>query len=169
MKTELLSKLESEFKAAKKELNFKADLEEIDKLFYIRDYVQDKGYVSTSITRMICSRVVDLYMSWYGYLHSLLMPNPQSILNVSESQLFGEEERRDIQQLMSGILALTSRNGIIGLTKDKKAQAQFVDDSVKAWHEMKPKLVSILEKVNSSWVDKSKNPPKPPKRSNSFG
>ncbi len=168
MHSEILKELESEFEKLKKELKFKATLEELDEEFFIFDYVQDKGFLNTSLSRMICARAVDLFMSWYGYLHSLIIPNPQSILNITESQLFDEKEKGEIQQTMSRLLTLTSKNGYIGLIKDRKEEAKFIDECLSTWLNLKPKLAEILKRVNKTWQEKAETLPEIEKRAH-FG
>lgn len=169
MKKELLEQLEREFDKTKQELGFKTTLDELDSIFFVRDFIQDKGFVSTSLSRMMCARIVELFMNWYGYLHSIIIPNPQSILNITESQLFDEQKKQEIQQMMSRILALTSQNGINGLKRDKKAESEFIDQSVSTINSLKPKLLEVLGKVNENWKEKAEKGELPLKRPSQFG
>lgn len=158
--SELVKEFEKSFDELKKELKFKSALEEIDNIFFVRDYIQDRGFVSQKLSRQLCARITDLFMNWHNYLHSLIVPNPGYMANISESNEFDEHEKADVIQIMSKFMELSSANGLIGLTKDKKAEAQFIDNAVKLWNEAKPKLTQILSKVNEMWKEKSKAPPK---------
>lgn len=153
-KQELLKELEEKFEQVKKELKFKATLEQIDAIFFIRDFIQEQGYVSQHLSRQVCQRITALFNAWYGYMHGILSPNPQSILNMAEHQMFNEAEKREMMELMSKICALSSGNVLIGLTRDKAREGVFVDEALKLWEEVKPKLVKMMEKVSTNWKEK---------------
>ena len=149
---ELLQELKENFQKMKTELGFKSTFEEIDKIFFIKDNILGEKFVSGSLSRQICSRMAALYSNWSGYLHSLLMPNPQNILNFNESKLFDHEEKKGISNLISVGMEIMSRNSLIGLTKDKAEEAKFIDDAVKVWNTKFEKgLIKIMQKVNSAW------------------
>lgn len=159
MKEELLNELDGKFAVMKKELGFKASLEELDGIFFLRDLVLKEGFVSGQVSRMLCSRIVDMYMSWANYLHGFIIPNSGSMINLTESQIFNDAEKAVILSTFNKILALVSANTLNGLTKDKKAEARFVDDSVSLWNELNPKLQQIIKRVNTAWVEHAALPP----------
>jgi len=149
---ELLKELETEFTKLKKELKFKSSLEDIDKIFFIKDLILEKGYVSTKLSRQICSRIVDGFSIWNGYLHSLIMPNPQNMLNINECKMLNEDEKKEISNLLSKVVSLTSTNTLVGLTKKKSDEAKFIDDSVKFWkNTFSPELIKLMKKINEGW------------------
>ena len=142
----------------KKELKFESSLKDLDKIFFIRDLILKEGYVSEKLSRVICRRISNTYNSWNTYLHSILVPNPSSLLNISESQIFDEKEKEEISQLMDQIMALVSRNNLIGITKDKKQEAKFIDDSAKFWNQTcNPELIRLMKKINNYWVERAKS------------
>ena len=151
-KEKLITELEKKFKEIKSELNFNSTFEEIDQIFFIKDYILKDKFVSDNFSRQLCYRIVETYMSWNEYLHSIIMPNPQNILNMGESKIFNQEEKKEIVELMKKIMGISSKNSLIGLEKDKKAEALFIDNSVKFWNEeFKPKMVKTMKKVNKEW------------------
>jgi len=154
-KKELLEELEEKFKIIKEELGFKSGLEEINSIFFIKDAILNAGFVSESFSRQLCSRIVETYVSWNNYLHSLIVPNPGYLLNMNESKMFDEEERRKIMKLVGESMALISMNQTIGLTKDKKEEGEFIDNAVRFWKKtFKPELIKITKKINSGWKEK---------------
>jgi len=156
-KKELLKELEEKFKKLKEELQIESSLDEIDDIFFIRDYILREGFVSENLSRQICSRIADLYLAWNNYLHSLIMPNPQNILNMSEAKLFNNDEKKEISELMKKAMAISSRNSLIGLTKDTDEEAEFIDYAVEFWNEtFKEKLIPIMAKINEEWEEKVK-------------
>ncbi len=152
-KEKLLKELEEKFEETKKELDFKATIDDIDRIFFIRDAVCRDGYVGDSFSRQMCSKIADTYLEWVNYLHTFINPNPGYLIQINESEAFLDKERNDIARLISKIMALISRNTIIGVSKDKRAEAEFIDEAVKFWDEVfKPDTLKILEKVNNKWA-----------------
>jgi hypothetical protein len=151
-KKELIKDIEKKFEQLKKELKFNATLEDLDKMFSIKDGILKDEFVSENFARQVCYRIVETYMGWNEYLHSIIMPNPQNILNMSESKIFSQEEKKEIVELMKKIMEINSQNSLMGLTKDKEAEAKFIDNALKFWEmEFKPKIVAIMQKINQEW------------------
>ncbi|MFH1608131.1 MAG: hypothetical protein ABIA78_03280 [archaeon] len=149
---ELLKELEKKFEKMKNELGFKASLDELERIFYIKDDILKDGYVSEALSRQICHRIVDTYGSWANYLHSIIMPNPQNILNMSEAKIFSQEEKKEVTELMKNAMQISSNNSLIGLNKDKVAEAKFIDYAVEFWDsEFGPKLIKIMKKIKEEW------------------
>ncbi len=149
---ELLDELEEKFNALKEELEFESSLEEIDEIFLIKDHILGEGFVSESLSRQICLRIVDLYRGWTGYLHGLIMPNPQNILNMSEAKIFDQNEKKEISELMKKTMEISSRNSLISITRDKEEEAKFIDDCVNFWNDIfSVKLSEFLRKANNEW------------------
>ncbi|MBR9676336.1 hypothetical protein GOV05_04980 [Candidatus Woesearchaeota archaeon] len=151
----VLKKLSEEFEKTRKELGFKSSLDELNQVFFIKDYIEKEGFVSQDFSRQLCSRIVDTYNQWYGYLHTLVVPNPHSMFNMTESQFFGDEEKEKIMLLMDELMNHSSKNTIIGLEKNKKEEAIFIDDSLSLWDKkIKPELLKLLKKIAKGWENK---------------
>ena len=149
---EILKELEEKFKKMKLELKFKSDLEDIDRIFLIKDGILKDGFVSEKLSRQVCYRIVENYVGWNDYLHSLIMPNPQNMFNMGESKLFSQEEKKEIIEIMKKIMEISSRNNLIGLIKDHKMEGEFIDYAVNFWkEEFEEKITKILKKINSEW------------------
>ena len=157
---ELMKEFEEEFEKIKKEMGFKATLADLDSIFFLKDFISKEGYVSNKLSRQICGRMVDLFGTWYNYLHTIIMPNPASMLNMTESQAFPDEEKQEILAIMAKCMAQVSKNTLNGLTKNKKDEAEFMDSSVELWKkELNPKLRDIIKKVKSNWAEKLESKP----------
>ena len=155
METELLKQLKTEFDIMKKELGFKSSFKDIDEIFFFKDMVLKEGFVSQHLSRMMCRRIVDTYGSWLNYLHGIVVPNPNYMIALSESQAFSDEEKNELISLMNKIMALISINQYVGITKNKKKESEFIDESVKFWKKtMKLELKKITKKINDMWKEK---------------
>ena len=151
MTADLLKELDEAFAAMKKSLGFASSLDELDQVFFIRDFIMKESFVSHKLSRMVCVRIVETYMSWAGYLQSIVVPNPGSMINVTEHNFFDESEKEKFLPIINRIMALISSNTLNGLTRDRKSEAAFIDSSLALWKELSPKLQEIIGKVNNGW------------------
>lgn len=149
---ELIKKFEKEFAVMKKELKFKTSLDELDDVFHLRDRVLKNGYIPRHTSRMVCSVMVERLREIGNYLHSLVVPNPQSMFSLIESELFEEKKKEEFKKLMSRIMFFSSASILNELKKDRLRDGRFIDEAMKFWKETcKPKLIGILESVNADW------------------
>lgn len=154
MKELLLKELKEKFNESKKKLGFKSSFEEINDIFFINDFIIYERHVSEFFSRQLCRRIVDVYNSWTGYLHGLMMPTPGNFLMMMENRMLGEEDKKKISEIIKKILSLSSMNTLIIFNKNKKDEAKFIDESVKFWKEnFQPEMKKIMEKINKGWRD----------------
>jgi len=147
----LLQNLESSFNEMKKELGFKSNFKNLDEVFYFRDFILQVGFVSPKLSRMLCGRIRDTFNLWISQMHAWLIPNPSSMIGISESQAFTDKEKEEITEIMKKFMAFTSGNVLIGLTKDTKKEAEYFDNALDLWHQNKNTLISYAKKVNDYW------------------
>jgi hypothetical protein len=156
-KEKLLKELKGEFDKSKKEMGFKASFEELEKVFYIKDYVLKEGFVSSRFDRVLCHRVIETVNSWGWFLHGIVVPNPNSMFSITESQYFGEDEKKQFNELMNKTAEIASRNSLLVLNQDKVAEGKLIDDAIEFWNkEFNPELTKIMGKINKNWSDKIK-------------
>lgn len=160
-KEELMQELSEEFEKIKKELGFKATLEELEEIFFIKDYVLQIRFISTSLSRLITWRIRELLDSWINQIHAWIIPNPSSMILMSESQLLTEQEKQSLTKMMNKFREFTSRNTVIGLTKNKKEEAKYIDDSINLWNENKEELIKTMQKIQNYWEEQSQPQTKP--------
>ncbi len=150
--SELMNEVREKFDLMKKELGFKTSFEDLDGIFFISDSVLNNGFASNAFSRQVCSRIVETYMGWNNYLHNLVMPAPGYMIQMQEHKMLGDDEKREIWKLIGEAMALVSRNTLIGLNKDKKAEAGFIDDAAAFWKtSFRPRLERLVGKVVDGW------------------
>jgi len=153
----LLKELEKKFDLLKKELGFRYNLDDIDSIFFIKDYILSVKFISSSLSRQICLRIIDTYTSWISYMHTIIFPQTYDIINLTESGFFNEKEKKEISKMISKVIVLVRTNSIAGLTKDKKIEAWFIDEAVDFWRkEFYSFLIKIIKKVNEGWKNYNK-------------
>ncbi len=156
MDNEIIIEFETKFSLLKKEIGFKTNLEDLDEIFLLKDSIMDEGYIPNDLFSLLSRRVVDFYSNLVNQLHSIILPNPNSMISITQNSMFTEDEREEMIQLMNKILALTSQSPVITITQNKKDKAKFVDGSFKLWDKnLKEKMKNISVKINKEWTKKS--------------
>lgn len=152
-KKELLKELEKSFEEAKKEIGFTPTLDQIEDEFSIKDAILSTGFVSEQFSRQLCSRIIEHYRDWHGYLNNLLLPNPSFFAGQTEAKLFNSnDDRKKIWHLVTLSMRFSSLNSIVGLNGDKTKEKEFVDHAYDSWvNVFKPGLLYLLDKVNEGW------------------
>lgn len=155
MSKEILHELEIEFAKIKKDLGFKTTLDQLDSVFFIRDEILNEGFVSNFLSRQICSRITNTYMNWNNYLHGLVFVNPGNMMLMTEARMFNDVDKKRMSSLISETMGLVSNNTLIGITKDKKKEAEFIDNALGFWNtKFKPEIEKVMKKVHDGWMKK---------------
>ena len=155
-KKELLDELQVKFEETKEQLGFNSTFEEIESIYYIKDFVLTSGFLSERFDRMLCARIRDTLHSWISHFHSVIMPNPSSIFNMTENSAFNDDERKEIDLLMHKFMAFVSKNIVIGINNKVKEQGEFIDEGVKIWKDNLPALNKFSVKIQENWEKNSK-------------
>jgi hypothetical protein len=154
-KAEILNELKEKFAKMKADVGFKASFEELDEIFFLKDAVLGAGFVSETLSRQVCARIAEDYNLWMNYLHGVIFTNPGNLIAMTESKILGEAGRKSASGLLSKMASLISTNMLIGVTKDKKMEAEFIDGSVEFWNKtFKPEITRLLEQLNKGWKEK---------------
>ncbi len=147
----LLKEIQVEFEKLKKEIGVKVTLEELDKLFLVKDYILSFGFVPEDFSYQVRARISSFYSSWSNYLQGILFPNPSSLLAMSESKIFSDDEKREISRIISKLMAVASLNSFLNVSKDKKLEKEFFEKSIKTWTFVHQNLHEIMKKVSENW------------------
>ena len=150
---QILRELHEGFASVKKELGLNSSFEDLDKAFFLEDAVLQAGFVSPkALSRQICARIVDTYMGWNNYMHNLIIPNPHYMIQVNESKMLNDEDKKMIGKMISESMRFVSENMLNGLSKDKKAEADFIEGALALWNgSYKQRLESFLRKIHAGW------------------
>ena len=109
--------------------------------------------MSENLSRALSHRIVSTYQSWLRHLHSIIVPNPGSMFDLKESEFFSQKEKEEIGKLIKQIMALLSVNAVVGLSKDKKKEAEFFGDAFDFWNKtFLPIMLKATRKTNEGWI-----------------
>jgi hypothetical protein len=155
-KNELKEEFKNKFEDLKKELKFVASYNELNEVFYLMDYITERGYVSDQLSRQVCSRIAETFSRWNEFLHRQLVPSAGNIVSSEESKLFTDLERDKMREIFNEGMEFLVRHTLIGLAKDKKEEAKFIDDALKFWNtKLKPEAIYVETKIKEMWGQKN--------------
>jgi len=146
-----MEEFEQAFNKLRTEMGFTPTLEALDEIFFLTDHIQQLGFVSNQLSRTVCSRIVDTYNNWIGAFHDWVMPNQSSMISMEQSNTFSEEEKKELINLIKKFMAFLTRNIVIGITKDKDAERQFINDAVTIWNDNLPAMTKFSKKLQAHW------------------
>ena len=95
--------------------------------------------------------MVNLFYGWTNYLHNFIMPNPQSIILVKESEAFNDEQKTRVSKLISEIMFINRISAKLDLEYDEKKDAEFIKKYFKEWSTLKKLLLDFAEINMQSW------------------
>ncbi|MDA3836822.1 MAG: hypothetical protein PF542_04320 [Nanoarchaeota archaeon] len=152
-KVKLLKEYETAFIALQKEYGFVTPISELEEIFMMRDHILETGYVRENFSAQVSSRIVDYFRNWAGYLNAILVPNPQSFVNQTESKLFSsEEDKQEMWKIVKICMRYSSGFSLMLLSRDKKMQAEFIDTAYNSWkNDVKPFMIDTMQRVHSAW------------------
>lgn len=154
-KKEILEELKEAFEKAKKEIGFSASYEQIEKVFNISDYVLRCGFVSEVFSRQLCTRILEKYMNLNHYFHSLVIANPQDLINMNECKMINEETKKKMLKIMSKSMILASLNNSVELNYSKEEEAKLIDESLRVWNEdYLPVAQEVIKQIADGWSKK---------------
>lgn len=148
---ELLLELEEKFNKLKEESKLKVTLDELDNVFFIKDYFLGARYVSETFSRMLCLRIRDTFWNRIQLYHAYLMPSPYSIIDTIEQQVLTEEDKNDLNLILKEFMEFVHRNGLIGLNKDTNQETNWIENALPLWNKHLPKMIKINEKLVDVW------------------
>ena len=154
-KKELLKYFEIEFESLKRELKFKANLEELEKEFSIKDFILEEGFLREDFFTQVSLRIVEHFRNWASYLNSLLLPNPSFMINQTEAKLFNsEKDRKEIWDNIKKCMYISSKHSLISVNKNAKLQSELIDESLAYWKkDIKPFIEKVMQKVSVAWKE----------------
>lgn len=151
-RSDLIEAFQTSFASFKKSTSLKSTLEELDKAFFVEDAILSAGFISSSIGRQISHRIIDVYIGLNNYLHTLVMPDTHSLIQMNESKILTPAEKNEILKLISEAMVILSRNLIISLENNPMIDKEFIDQSLSFWQKTyRPRIYQIAEKIRVGW------------------
>jgi hypothetical protein len=141
----------------KEKSGMKVEFEDFDKVFLLRDNCMADGFIPKFFGMTLVSRVVNNLGRWLDVMHHFVMPNPSSLVRLTEANMFDEEDKKNMQKVMTTIMTKLSRYTIIEVNKDDKEIAKFIDDIYDYWNnDLKETILKYSNQIIDGWQDELK-------------
>ncbi|MBD3361954.1 hypothetical protein GF358_04155 [Candidatus Woesearchaeota archaeon] len=147
---EYTEKFKEKYTEKAKKYNLPA-FEEINSDLFLNDFLNDRKYVPENILGFVRVKLVELLGSWINFLHSFIMPNPQSAILMKDYEATNEDDKKKIIKMIQDIMISQRETILIGLEKDEKKDAEFLKKYYKLWNDIKPKLAEITQRNIDNW------------------
>jgi hypothetical protein len=136
-------------------------LDELNFEFEVKDIIAEKNAGTTFPLRYIRRIIVNVLSSWTSHLHNFLMPNPQSAIHVHESKHFTDEDKVQINQLITKIMLFNRLSAKLDLVHDEKKDAEFIKSIYTEWADIKKFIIEFADTTIQSWEKDVPNDKKP--------
>lgn len=151
-KQEILSEVRQKYADLKKEFKLNVKYEKLNDLFRIEDAFLSIGFVSEDFLRQLIKIMVDSIYSWTGVLHAWLMPPPYDMIFSNEKKEIGDEDRKEIMQILSKIMFFLRKSKRIELELNKNLQVKLVDELISFDEKLfKPFLIKYNKRLEDYW------------------
>jgi len=128
------------------------ELKELDRELEIIDIISERRELPQNLLIVIRRRLTELIYSWINFLHSLVIPNQQSIIANKDAETFNEKEKDQIYKTMAVLTKITRESTSFEAEKGKyKEEAKFVTESFKKYIEIKKELAALNSKIIAFW------------------
>lgn len=126
-------------------------IEKFNHEFEVLDIVEEKKVTPSFPLRYSRRMMVNIFYGWINYLHNFIMPNPQSVILVRESEAFSEEEKVRVTNLIKEIMFINRLSAKLDLEMSEKKDAEFIKKYYKEWIKLKDILLELAELNVESW------------------
>jgi len=128
---------------------------ELDKEVELVDLFVKKRESPEFPLRTIRRRLADFYSLWLNYLHSIIFPNPQSIILTKESEAFDEKDKEEIYRIIAILAKFTRESVLLEVKKDESREADFINESFGKFKSLKKSIEQIIKKSIELWKKES--------------
>ena len=138
----------SEYQKVADDYSMRTSLSEYEEIFGLRDVTLKEGYLPSNLPLFLSWRAADFLFQYYNYMHSLLMPQPGSMLQAEENAFLDDAVRERISVEMRRIMSIIRKSTMATASKDKTMAVGVVDDAVALWNNSCRSLIMEIAEVS---------------------
>ena len=157
----LIEELKEQYTVLTTKHGFKTSFEEYESNYGLTDTILKEGFVPKFLGIFLVFRASEFHFSWYNFMHSLLLPQPSSMLQMEESSYIDDDMRKRMKVEMRKTMSLIRKVNLVSATRDESLAVKTVDEFMKLWTESTKELVHSLSTLMSDkWSEdeKEENP-----------
>jgi hypothetical protein len=149
---ELKKELREKFEEFKSKTGFSVTYEQINDSFSLEAHFLEDGYIDFNFERQLTKKILDSVFGWVSSFHSIIMPNPQDMINMTEVKNFNQEDKQRLFSTIAKLVKIGREITLNNLNSDIKAQGEFVDKMYEFWiNELKPAAIWFEETCRDAW------------------
>jgi len=153
----LIEELKERYSVLHTKHGLKTSFEEYENNYGLTDAILKEGFVPKSLAIFLVFRASDFHFSWYNFMHSLLMPQPGSLLQMEESSYIDEEMRNKMKVEMRKAMSLIRKVNIVSASRDESLAIKTVDEFIRLWDESTKEVVhDISTLLSDKWSEDEK-------------
>ena len=145
IKNKMSNKIEKQYNELRKKHKL-PDFKEIDFEFEISD-LDETNFLIRAIIRRIAEKL-DFHTTM---LEEVLQPDTSNLYAMHETGFFDEGEKKQMYDLYRNMMNFNRQSVEILLENNEKDQADFINNFLKEWREIKNELLGFIKKMRSSW------------------
>jgi hypothetical protein len=128
------------------------ELDKLDREIEIIDMLSERRELPQDMLTAVRRRFTEVIYSWINFVHSLIIPNPQSIIANKDAEAFNDKEKDVIYQKMAVLTKMTRESSSFEAKKGQpKEEAKFITENFSKFIEMKKDLGEMNEKIIAHW------------------
>ena len=128
------------------------DLETLDRELELIDMLSEKRELPQNLLVALRRRFTEFVYSWINFLHSFIVPNPQSIIANKDAEAFNEKEKDNIYKLMAVLSKMTRESSQFEADRlQEKEEAKFIRENFSKYMGIKKELAELNKKVIAHW------------------
>ena len=140
------------------EKDIQKNYEELKKKYKLPEFnlVDSEFEISTIendifLLREIRKKIIDKIETFCKLLEELIQPESTSLSTMHEVKVFEDEEKEKIYTLFKMLMKFHRTGFLLAINDDDKKEAQFINDVMAHWKEIKADITKIVEKLRDSW------------------
>jgi len=124
-------------------------LDEEYEITNIQKNLQDPKLILKFVRRRINEKIT----FFVQILETMLSPNPNSIINITESKFLPEEERENMEALLKTLMYFERYSILLDVTSDDKSNASFIKEVWQEWPKFKKTIEEYAKILKNKWKE----------------
>ena len=108
------------------------------------------------LLREIRRKIIEKMELYTKVLESLLQPNTDSLSDMYECRIFGDEEKDKLFKLFKRLMYFDRLSIETSIDENDKKSAEFINDIWKEWDKIKKELSIFIKKLKEEWLKETK-------------
>ena len=124
----------------------------LDKEIEMIDVLSERKEIPQDILAAVRRRFTEILYGWVNFLHSLVVPSPQSLIANKDAETFDEKEKDRIYRMMALLAKMTRESTSFEAKKGQpREEARFVRENFSKFMGIKKELAELNSRLVEHW------------------